>query len=221
MSTNSDRLARLGFAALVASLALGCGDGSAKQSAPLIARGDPGFVRIVNLSDKAVTGEIGTAYKNLSVEPGQMTTARPVRSGKPSLVKIFRDGKPTELEVVPDPKAFVSVIVGNGGLDSFNSGEGTSAAENAKLDLANFTDKAIEFVVQGGEKHVIEPNSSKTVPIPFGQISVGAVGMSEVKLEAGPAMVWSVFAYSASGKPKLGSKNLKGDGQAVGTGGPS
>jgi len=212
---------RLPLAFLIGGIVAGCGNGSEKMSEPLIAKGDPGFVRIVNLSGRSATGEIGTAYRNLQVDTGEMTSARPVRSGKPTQVKVTVDGRSEELDVVPDPKGFVTVIVGKDGLDSFNSGEGTSAADFAKVDLVNLTGKAVEFTVQGTEKHQVQPNSSKTVQVGFGSTGVSATGVGQVDIQTGRAMVWAVFAYPDGGKSSLGSKNLKGDGQAVGTGGPS
>ena len=205
----------------VSALSLGCNPSGEQAKEPTIPKGNPSFVRVVNLSGKEIVFDIGNTYRNLSLGHGEMSTARSVSGGKKTKVTLDPSGKAITLDLATAARGFTTVIVGKDGMKSFISGDGISSAAVGKIDLVNLTSKPLEFSIQSGAKEVIDPQSSKTVEVSFGDFNVSAKGTSDFKVTTGKAQVWAVFAYPDGNSVQIGGTNLKGTGVAVGTGGPS
>jgi hypothetical protein len=206
----SPRLLTLWVATVVASslVVSGCGTDpdAGAEAAP---RG--GFVRVVNLSDVAVTPTLGDASPSERLAPGSAMNFIPVRPRPLEISLVPERGAPFTAEVPVEAGTIYSVYVLPGGQYRVVPGEIRKASEtSAAIRIVNLLEATAEVRVQAGATAagatLAGGDASDVKEITPGafsaNVTVAGSPLPELSESAEAGQAFTLVIYTANGEPK-------------------
>ncbi len=124
------------------------------------------YIRFLNLSSQSSSAKVDSVETYPSVEPESLTGGT-VIGQQTQKIEFGSADKPTKGETKPLAGTFLTVVKDNTGTLKFiNSGECESFDSGAKVEIANFTSKAVECEFEK-KQFKVEPGTSATTATPL------------------------------------------------------
>ena len=175
------------------------------------------YIRFLNLSSQSSSAKVDSVETYPSVEPESLTGGT-VIGQQTQKIEFGSADKPTKGETKPLAGTFLTVVKDNTGTLKFiNSGECESFDSGAKVEIANFTSKAVECEFEK-KQFKVEPGTSATTATLSGSNSVTPKGMKPIEFQMLEKEIWTVYFYEMNGKVKAQAVRTKGPMKMIGAG---